>query len=78
MGGPLMPGALKSPELERIAQAATKTLTSDGKAAASAYIYGALEQAGLYDMAHPARSKLKAWEVWAIADRSLEIASTSR
>ena len=71
-----MPGALKSPELERIAQAGARVLAADGKAAASAYIYGALEVAGLYDMARPSRSKLKAWEVWAIADRALELAGT--
>ena len=73
-----MPGELKSPELERIAQAAARVLASDGKAAASAYIYCALEQAGLYDMARPARSKLKAWEIWAIADRALEISGIAR
>ena len=61
---------LKHPELERIAVAAAKILKTDGKAMASQYVYGALEAAGLFDLKNPMKSKLKGWEIYAIADRS--------
>ena len=66
-----MSKAFENTEMERIAQSAAKVLKESGKAMASQYIFGALESAGLYDMARPAKSKIKAWEVHAIADRSL-------
>lgn len=65
---------LASAECERIAQATARVLSADGKAAASAYIYAALECAGLFDMAHPQRSKIKRWEVQVLADRALFLA----
>lgn len=65
---------LKDPELEAIAQAAAKVLKADGKATASQYLYGALEAKELYFLGSPAKCKLKAWELYAIADRSQAIA----
>ena len=64
---------LKDPELEALAAQAAKVLKADGKAMASQYIFGALENMGLYDLKNPAKSKLKPWEVHAIADRSLKL-----
>jgi hypothetical protein len=65
---------LKNPDLEAIAQQAAKVLKADGKAMASQYIYGALEAKELYFIGFPAKCKLKAWELYAIADRSQAIA----
>lgn len=65
---------LKNPDLEALAASTAKVLKADGKAMATQYIYGALENMGLYDLKNPAKSKLKAWEVYAIADRSLALA----
>lgn len=67
---------LKDPELEAIAQAAAKVLKADGKAMASQYVFGALEVKGLYLLGFPNECKLKAWELYAIADRSQAIAET--
>ena len=64
---------LKNPTLEALAAQAAKVLKVDGKAVASQYIFGALENMGLYDLKNPAKSKLKAWEVYTIADRSLKL-----
>lgn len=62
---------LTNEALETIAQAASRILATDGKAMATQYVYGALEAQGLFDMAHPKRSKIKQWEIFALADRSL-------
>jgi len=67
---------LKDPELEAIAQQAAKVLKADGKAMASQYIFGALEAKSLYPRGFPNECKLKAWELYAIADRSQAIADT--
>ena len=64
---------LKNPDLEALAAQAAKVLKADGKAMASQYIFGALENMGLYDLKFPTESKLKGWEVYAIADRSLKL-----
>lgn len=64
---------LKNPELEAIAQATAKVLKVSGKAMATQYLYGALEEKGLYFHGFPAKCKLKAWEIYAIADRSQAI-----
>ena len=64
---------LKNPDLEALAAQAAKVLKVDWKAVASQYIFGALENMGLYDLKFPAECKLKAWEVYAIADRSLKL-----
>lgn len=64
---------LKNHDLEALAAQAAKVLKADGKAMASQYILGALENMGLYDLKFPAECKLKAWEVHAIADRSLKL-----
>ena len=64
---------IKNPDLEALAAQAAKVLKVDGKAVASQYIFGALESNGLYDLKDPKKSQLKAWEVYAIADRSLAL-----
>lgn len=64
---------LKNPDLEALAAQAAKVLKADGKAMASQYIFGALENMRLYDLKNPAKSKLRGWEVYAIADRSLKL-----
>ena len=64
---------LKNPDLEALAASTAKVLKTDGKAMANQYIYGALEAKGLYDLKDPKKSKLKGWEVHAIADRSLAL-----
>lgn len=64
---------LKNPELEALALSTARVLKADGKAMATQYIYGALENMGLYDLKNPAKSKLKGWEVLVIADRSLAL-----
>ena len=64
---------LKNPDLEALAAATARVLKANGKAMATQYIYGALENMGLYDLKDPKKSKLKGWEVHAIADRSLAL-----
>ena len=64
---------LKNPGLEALAAATARVLKADGKAMASQYLLGALESKGLYDLKNPKKSKLKGWEVHAIADRSLAL-----
>ena len=66
---------LKHPELERIAQATSRVLRVSSKAMATQYLYGALEAVGLYFIGQPLKSKLKAWEIYAIADRSAYLAN---
>ena len=68
-----MPQPLKNPDLEALAAATARVLKADGRAMASQYLMGALEYKGLYDLKNPKKSKLKGWEVHAIADRSLAI-----
>lgn len=67
-----MIGPLKYP-VEGIAQATSRVLVSDGKAAAGLYLYDALFLHQLYDPVHPERSKITGWEVRAIADRALQL-----
>jgi hypothetical protein len=62
---------LTNPVLERIAQATSRVLRTSGKSAASVLLMTALEQEGLYDLAHPNRSKLKGWELMPIVDRAM-------
>lgn len=64
---------LKNPDLEALAASTAKVLKANGKAMASQYLLGALEAKGLYDRKDPKKSKLKAWEVNAIAARSLAL-----
>lgn len=64
---------LKSPDLEALAASTAKVLKANGKVMASHYLLGALESKGLYDLKNPKKSKLKAWEVNAIAGRSLTL-----
>ena len=64
---------INNPELEAIAQAAAKVLKADGKAMASQYIYGALEEKGLYTSGNPSKCKMKAWELYALAARAQAI-----
>lgn len=58
---------LKSPGAERIARAAARILKSDGRAMASQYIYGTMEQ---WAKETGNRAPMQ-WEVLAVADRSM-------
>ena len=71
MGGPSRP--FPDPRIEGVACATARVLLADGRAMASQYLVGALENLGLLNMVNFRRSKMKLWEVQAVADRALWI-----